>query len=70
MFAFSVHNAIVIDSCSYPLTKYKTALRPFPMTWEGAKAERLAFLLELYHTYTSLLPIPETVKAKRKKNIT
>lgn len=30
-------------------------------------AERVAFLFELYHKYTSLLPAPEKSKAKRQK---
>ncbi len=30
-------------------------------------AERVAFLFELYHKYTSLLPAPETMKTKKKK---
>lgn len=30
-------------------------------------AERVAFLFELYHQYTSLLPLPEKPKAKRRK---
>jgi type I restriction-modification system DNA methylase subunit len=33
----------------------------------ASDAERVAFLFELYHKYTSLLPGPETHKAKRRK---
>ncbi|MBI5676528.1 MAG: class I SAM-dependent DNA methyltransferase [Nitrospirae bacterium] len=32
-------------------------------------AERVAFLFELYHKYTSLLPSPEKPKQRRRKNI-
>jgi len=30
-------------------------------------AERVAFLFELYHKYTSLLPLPEKPKQRRRK---
>jgi hypothetical protein len=33
----------------------------------ASDAERVAFLFELYHKYTSLLPVPETHKTKRRK---
>lgn len=34
----------------------------------ASDAERVAFLFELYHKYTSLLPTPEKSKRKRKKS--
>ncbi len=34
----------------------------------SSDAERVAFLFELYHKYTSLLPSPEKPKRKRRKN--
>ena len=33
----------------------------------ASDAERVAYLFELYHKYTSLLPGPETHKTKRRK---
>ncbi|MBI4826019.1 MAG: hypothetical protein HY807_06310 [Nitrospirae bacterium] len=39
----------------------------FSREWEGANAERVAFLFELYHKYTSLLPAPEKPKQRRRK---
>jgi len=34
----------------------------------ASDAERVAFLFELYHKYTSLLPAPEKLKTRRKKS--
>ena len=34
----------------------------------ASDAERVSFLFELYHKYTSLLPAPETPKRGRRKN--
>jgi hypothetical protein len=33
----------------------------------SSDAERVAFLFELYHKYTSLLPAPETPKRRKKR---
>jgi hypothetical protein len=33
----------------------------------ASDAERVAFLFELYHKYTSLLPAPEKPKKRKKK---
>jgi hypothetical protein len=33
----------------------------------GSDAERVAFLFELYHKYTSLLPGPEKITRRKKK---
>ncbi|MBI4825170.1 MAG: class I SAM-dependent DNA methyltransferase [Nitrospirae bacterium] len=35
----------------------------------ASDAERVAFLFELYHKYTSLLPTPETDKKRRRKKV-
>lgn len=49
------------------LNEIKDRALAFSREWDGAAAERVAFLFELYHKYTSLLPGPESVKRRRTK---